>query len=150
MCPITFIRSHIETETSCLMDNSSGYNCPQCGSRYCELPVECKQCGLTLVSAPHLARSCHHLFHIKPFIERAKLPETTYFALRVQSLLMNRNGCKHGSRLFGLQICHFTVLFLQVYECETCNQIVCLDCDLFIREILHICPVVLVIQSQLK
>nr|CAH0101660.1 unnamed protein product [Daphnia galeata] len=69
---------HIETETSCLMNNSSGYNCPQCGSCYCELPVECKQCGLTLVSAPHLARSYHHLFHIKPFIERAKLPEMTY------------------------------------------------------------------------
>ena len=79
MCPITFICSHIETETSCLMNNnSSGYNCPQCDSRYCELPVECKQCGLTLVSAPNLARSYHHLFHIKPFIERAKLPERTY------------------------------------------------------------------------
>ncbi|EFX61168.1 hypothetical protein DAPPUDRAFT_340521, partial [Daphnia pulex] len=41
--------------------NNSGYNCPQSGSRYCELPVECKQCGLTLVSAPHLARSYHLL-----------------------------------------------------------------------------------------
>lgn len=32
--------------------------------------MECKQCGLTLVSAPHLARSYHHLFPIKQFIER--------------------------------------------------------------------------------
>jgi len=60
------------------MGNNSGYNCPQCGSRYCELPVECKQCGLTLVSAPHLARSYHHLFPIKPFIERTEVPGTTH------------------------------------------------------------------------
>src|SRR5699024_4503283 len=39
----------------------SGYFCPQCNSKYCDLPVECKVCGLTLVSASHLARSYHHL-----------------------------------------------------------------------------------------
>ena len=66
MYPYTFICSHIETETSCLMDISSAYNCPQRGSRYCELPVECKQCGLTLVLTPHLARSYHHPKKIKP------------------------------------------------------------------------------------
>ncbi len=79
-CFITFslLYSHIENETSSLMGNNSGYNCPQCGSRYCELPVECKQCGLTLVSAPHLARSYHHLFPIKPFIERTEVPEMTH------------------------------------------------------------------------
>ena len=41
----------------------------QCNAKYCELPVECKSCGLTLVSAPHLARSYHHLFPLPPFIE---------------------------------------------------------------------------------
>lgn len=53
----------------------SGYNCPQCFARYCELPVECKQCSLTLVSAPHLARSYHHLFPLKPFDEVARSPD---------------------------------------------------------------------------
>lgn len=42
--------------------STGGYYCPQCYSKYCELPVECRACGLTLVSAPHLARSYHHLF----------------------------------------------------------------------------------------
>ena len=56
---------------------SGGHNCPQCGSRYCELPIECKQCGLTLVSAPHLARSYHHLFPIKPFTELEVTSEIT-------------------------------------------------------------------------
>jgi transcription factor Ssl1 len=41
----------------------------QCHAKYCELPVECKACGLTLVSAPHLARSYHHMFPLTIFIE---------------------------------------------------------------------------------
>ena len=46
-----------------------GYSCPQCQNKYCELPVECKVCGLTLVSAPHLARSFLHIFPLDPFEE---------------------------------------------------------------------------------
>nr|CAG4650966.1 EOG090X05VA [Simocephalus serrulatus]SVE94228.1 EOG090X05VA [Simocephalus serrulatus] len=109
---------HIENENANL-SNSNGYNCPQCGSRYCELPVECKQCGLTLVSAPHLARSYHHLFPIKPFIEREHASEISY--------------CFACAKPFG-------ETEPNVYECENCHQIVCLDCDLFIREIMHTCP----------
>ncbi|GAB2272010.1 General transcription factor IIH subunit 2 [Dionaea muscipula] len=46
-----------------------GYSCPRCKARVCELPTECRICGLTLVSSPHLARSYHHLFPITPFNE---------------------------------------------------------------------------------
>ncbi|RVW38764.1 General transcription factor IIH subunit 2 [Vitis vinifera] len=46
-----------------------GYTCPRCKARVCELPTECRICGLTLVSSPHLARSYHHLFPIPPFDE---------------------------------------------------------------------------------
>ncbi|RMX58207.1 hypothetical protein pdam_00000025 [Pocillopora damicornis] len=49
--------------------STSGYFCPQCKSKYCDLPVECKVCGLTLVSAPHLARSYQHLFPLPQFTE---------------------------------------------------------------------------------
>lgn len=48
---------------------SAGYMCPQCFSKHCELPVECRACGLTLVSAPHLARSYHYLFPVEHFTE---------------------------------------------------------------------------------
>ena len=51
--------------------STAGYCCPQCRAKYCELPVECRGCGLTLVSAPHLARSYHHLFPLPPFTELA-------------------------------------------------------------------------------
>ena len=47
--------------------STAGYLCPQCRAKYCELPVECRGCGLTLVSAPHLARSYHHLFPMPAF-----------------------------------------------------------------------------------
>ena len=48
---------------------TGGYFCPVCESKYCELPIECKVCGLTLVIAPHLARSYHHLFPLAPYAE---------------------------------------------------------------------------------
>lgn len=59
------IFSHLEDSEAKL--KSDGYKCPQCAAKYCELPVECKVCGLTLVSAPHLARTFHHLFPVQSF-----------------------------------------------------------------------------------
>lgn len=64
-----------------------GYTCPRCKARVCELPNECRICGLTLVSSPHLARSYHHLFPVTPFNEMSSmipsklgqmLPQTCY------------------------------------------------------------------------
>jgi transcription initiation factor TFIIH subunit 2 len=45
----------------------SGYVCPKCLSKYCDLPVDCKVCGFQLVSSSHLARSYHHLFPVKSY-----------------------------------------------------------------------------------
>jgi transcription initiation factor TFIIH subunit 2 len=59
---------HLDDTTLCKLA-PGGYICPQCKSKYCELPVECKVCGLTLVSAPHLARSFLHIFPLEPFDE---------------------------------------------------------------------------------
>ena len=50
---------------------SGGFTCPRCLALVAELPSSCHVCGLTLVSSPHLARSYHHLFPIKPFVEVA-------------------------------------------------------------------------------
>lgn len=47
--------------------NNTGYFCPQCNSKYCELPVECKTCGITLVTSAHLVRPLHHLIPIHVF-----------------------------------------------------------------------------------
>lgn len=48
---------------------NTGYICPRCASKVCELPSDCDVCGLTLVSSPHLARSYHHLFPVHNFEE---------------------------------------------------------------------------------
>lgn len=46
---------------------NQGYICPRCSSVVCEIPKECPICLLSLVSAPSLARSYHHLFPVKEF-----------------------------------------------------------------------------------
>ena len=67
-----------------------GYTCPRCKARVCELPTECRLCGLTLVSSPHLARSYHHLFPVTPFNE-------------VSSVLPNRAHHKFPQTCYGCQ-----------------------------------------------
>lgn len=46
---------------------SAGFICPRCSARLCDVPTDCDVCGLMVVSAPHLARSYHHLFPVKPY-----------------------------------------------------------------------------------
>lgn len=100
---------------------TEGYYCPQCNSKYCELPVECKACGLTLVSAPHLARSFHHLFPLDCFNE-----------VLVSTIeLDDEKYCYSCLNTFKEQT---------VYQCGVCKKIFCLECDLFIHDTLHSCP----------
>lgn len=46
-----------------------GYLCTRCGTRVCRLPAECPACGLTLILSTHLARSYHHLFPLRNWVE---------------------------------------------------------------------------------
>ncbi|NXG10720.1 TF2H2 factor, partial [Sakesphorus luctuosus] len=96
-----------------------GYFCPQCRAKYCELPVECKICGLTLVSAPHLARSYHHLFPLDAFQE---VPLEEY----------------KGERY--CQGCQGEMKDQNVYVCKVCQNAFCVECDLFVHDSLHCCP----------
>ncbi|KAG8130958.1 hypothetical protein E2320_017553, partial [Naja naja] len=96
-----------------------GYFCPQCRAKYCELPVECKVCGLTLVSAPHLARSYHHLFPLDAFEE---VPVEQY---------MGERYC---------QGCQGEIRDRHVYICKVCHSAFCVECDLFAHDTLHCCP----------
>ena len=52
----------------CLLQ-SGGFTCPRCKARVIDLPSTCHVCGLTLVSSSQLARSYHHLFPVKSFVE---------------------------------------------------------------------------------
>uniref|UniRef100_A0A8C9TY87 General transcription factor IIH subunit n=1 Tax=Scleropages formosus TaxID=113540 RepID=A0A8C9TY87_SCLFO len=108
------------------LDNSSGpgltlggYYCPQCRAKYTELPVECKVCGLTLVSAPHLARSFHHLFPMDAFQE---MPLEEF----------------EGERF--CEACQGELKDKSVFICSVCSSAFCVECDLFIHDTLHCCP----------
>jgi len=46
-----------------------GYICPRCSAKVCFLPTECPCCALTLILSTHLARSYHHLFPLKNWVE---------------------------------------------------------------------------------
>ncbi|XP_041957842.1 general transcription factor IIH subunit 2 [Alosa sapidissima] len=96
-----------------------GYYCPQCRAKYTELPVECRVCGLTLVSAPHLARSFHHLFPLDAFKE-SPLEE-------------------HAGERF-CQACQGELKDQSVFTCPVCRSVFCVECDLFIHDTLHCCP----------
>ncbi|XP_035829288.1 general transcription factor IIH subunit 2 [Aplysia californica] len=101
--------------------STSGYFCPQCKSKYCELPIECRACGLTLVSAPHLARSYHHLF-----------PPDSFRELLTSDIIADGPVCCYA--------CQVEILDPHVYTCDKCERHFCLDCDLFTHEVLHSCP----------
>ncbi|KAJ4759735.1 General transcription factor IIH subunit 2 [Rhynchospora pubera] len=105
-----------------------GYTCPRCKVRVCELPTECRTCGLTLVSSPHLARSYHHLFPVAPFDEVSphgrpgqRLPTTCFGC---QQSFVGQGGAQPSLRT----------------SCPKCNQFFCIDCDIYIHESLHNCP----------
>lgn len=121
--PLTMCMCHVDaagSEGSKL--TTGGYYCPQCSSKYCELPVECRACSLTLVSAPHLARSYHHLF------PAANYREVSYDVGNTIS-----THCYACQKIFGASD-------KQVYECPSCSQTFCVDCDIFVHETLHTCP----------
>ncbi|XP_060764024.1 general transcription factor IIH subunit 2 [Neoarius graeffei] len=115
----SFSMSHLESSDGGPGLSLGGYYCPQCRAKYSELPVECKVCGLTLVSAPHLARSFHHLFPLEAFQE-CPLEEHT------------------GDRF--CQACQGELKDKSVFVCPVCASVFCVECDVFIHDTLHCCP----------
>ncbi|XP_028161804.1 general transcription factor IIH subunit 2 isoform X1 [Ostrinia furnacalis] len=113
---ITVCMCHLEEGESV---GGEGHFCPQCRSKYCSLPAQCRTCGLTLASAPHLARSYHHLFPVEPYEELANEGQAQYCF-----------GCLR----------QFTDQDKQVYRCKRCLECYCWDCEGFVGATLHVCP----------
>ncbi|KAJ1938627.1 hypothetical protein FBU59_004383 [Linderina macrospora] len=123
--PIRASNAQVPTPCVCHHELSfSGYICPRCRSKVCSLPTDCDVCGLPLVSAPHLARSYHHLF-----------PEENYKEIDVEA---NSGMEAAGLVCFG---CEGEVKGAAArYKCPRCRKEFCLECDIFIHETLHNCP----------
>ncbi|CCC69870.1 hypothetical protein NCAS_0D02890 [Naumovozyma castellii] len=107
-----------------------GYFCPSCHSKVCSLPTVCPCCDLMLILSTHLARSYHHLMPLKTFVEvpaTETFPTENCFSCQlVFPILKNQ---KTGKLLTSSR-----------YRCDSCKKDFCIDCDVFIHEILHNCP----------
>ncbi|XP_022229700.1 general transcription factor IIH subunit 2 [Drosophila obscura] len=128
--PLSMCMCHIENLEEPSELCTTGHHCPQCNSKYCELPVECQSCGLTLVSAPHLARSYHHLFPVPNFdeIPFESLPKAS-----------SDRGGTGTTECYACMKLFVPVADKTVFKCGFCKQFFCLDCDIFIHDTLHAC-----------
>lgn len=121
-----------------------GYLCTRCGTKVCRLPAECPSCSLTLILSTHLARSYHHLFPLRNWVEvswndaakstacfscQCPFPENTKSKPSPQKSTAaapgtSAKGVSESSR----------------YACEVCGNHFCIDCDVFAHEVIHNCP----------
>ena len=104
----------------------TGYICPNCGSKMCEIPTDCVTCGLTLVAPPHLARSYHHLF-----------PVAKYEPPSADVLAALPGSCFACAALLPPVA---TVDNAPFRVCPLCHQLFCFECDNFVHDTLHNCP----------
>ncbi|SAM85529.1 probable SSL1-TFIIH subunit (transcription initiation factor), factor B [Ustilago bromivora] len=123
----------------------SGYLCPRCGVKVCDVPTDCPVCGITIVMSTHLARSYHHLFPVPNWkavpwsallsaakVEPACLSCNLLFPIQEQGVArsaaankaLEEAGLSESSR----------------YRCGRCSHDFCLECDAFVHEQLHVCP----------
>ncbi|KAG0125961.1 Ssl1-like-domain-containing protein [Tuber indicum] len=116
-----------------------GYLCSRCSTKVCALPMECPACGLTLILSTHLARSYHHLFPLKNWVEvpwKAASKSTHCYACQIpfphpptkpeelSAPAKTATGTSVSSR----------------YACTICHNHFCIDCDVFCHETLYNCP----------
>lgn len=104
----------------------SGFVCPRCLSLVCRLPMDCPTCHLTLISAPHLAKSYHHLFPVAVFDEDSSLSRAATCC-----------ACKCAVDESSLRDC---VEGFKAGHCRRCHNYFCAPCNHFIHTTLHNCP----------
>lgn len=124
-----------------------GYLCSRCKAKVCNLPATCPTCDLTLILSTHLARSYHHLFPLQGWSEvswrRARQigSRQCYGCQSAFPPAPAPEGLEYGGvggnprpkRAVGASES-------SRYECETCQNHFCIDCDVFCHEVVHNCP----------
>ncbi|KAG1881460.1 Ssl1-like-domain-containing protein [Suillus tomentosus] len=113
---------------------SEGFLCPRCMAKVCDVPTDCDICGLMIVSSPHLARSYHHLFPVKPYeavtsMEGESMPQAACHACaRIFSTSVSTAATSEGMSPWGR------------YRCPDCHNDFCAECDVFVHDVIHCCP----------
>ena len=127
-----------------------GYACTRCRTKVCRLPAECPVCGLTLVLSTHLARSYHHLFPLRgwvevPWSEAARRPGTCFACLAAfPPVPAGKAAAGKGDAAVGggggPETKAAGVSESGRYACQVCGNHFCIDCDVFAHEMIHNCP----------
>lgn len=123
-----------------------GYLCTRCGARVCRLPAECPACGLTLILSTHLARSYHHLFPLRnwvevPWADAAK--SKGCFSCQAVFPEPPKNKAGGAADKSGEEEARTKVKGVSEssrYACEICGNHFCIDCDVYAHEVIHNCP----------
>ncbi|KAJ3735777.1 Ssl1-like-domain-containing protein [Lentinula guzmanii] len=114
---------------------SKGFLCPRCLAKICDVPTDCDICGLMIVSSPHLARSYHHLFPVKPYAAVASFDDVADPS--------SSPSCHACSRPFPKTVSQNIADGMSAigrYRCPDCNTDFCSDCDVFVHDVIHCCP----------
>ncbi|PHH60804.1 hypothetical protein CDD81_1155 [Ophiocordyceps australis] len=123
------------------------YACTRCAARVCRLPAQCPACGLTLILSTHLARSYHHLFPLRNWVEVTwpdAVRSTACFACQApfpdaQSRLSRAHASQDPSGHLA-QSMPKGVSESGRYACPICACHFCIDCDVFAHQVVHNCP----------
>lgn len=121
-----------------------GYLCSRCETKVCSLPAECPACGLTLILSTHLARSYHHLFPLRNWVEvpwtEAKKSKACYSCLTPfpEVPAGGPENEKNGELPGVVEIKGNSESGR--YACEVCGNHFCIDCDVFAHDVAHNCP----------
>jgi len=124
-----------------------GYECSRCSSKVCSLPADCPSCGLTLILSTHLARSYHHLFPLKNWIEvpwsKASKSTTCFSCQSPFPVARRRGSVTTGKRKEDITAATEALKGMSEsgrYACTVCQNHFCIDCDVFAHEVVHNCP----------
>ncbi|KAH0598999.1 hypothetical protein MHUMG1_03113 [Metarhizium humberi] len=102
-------------------------------------------CGLTLILSTHLARSYHHLFPLRNWVEvswaEASRSTVCFSCLcpfpeppkdKVDGVEKSKDDTRHPKAK--------GVSESGRYACEVCGNHFCIDCDVFAHQVIHNCP----------
>ncbi|KAK3387083.1 putative transcription factor [Podospora didyma] len=134
-----------------------GYSCTRCRTKVCRLPAECPVCGLTLILSTHLARSYHHLFPLRGWVEvpwaeaarstscfscQAAFPAVPSKASRLKGKGSSIGVGGEDGQVVPPLLPDATkgVSESGRYACQVCGNHFCIDCDVYAHEIIHNCP----------
>ncbi|KAA1476814.1 TFIIH basal transcription factor complex, subunit SSL1 [Dentipellis sp. KUC8613] len=117
---------------------SAGFLCPRCGAKVCDVPTDCDVCGLMIVSSPHLARSYHHLFPVKPYVAVLTLGDAPNPARACHACQLSFKP--QAAAGVGVAAAADGMSPLGRYRCPECKNDFCTDCDVFVHDVVHCCP----------